>query len=91
MPGVLLLESMAQAGGFLVLNSIPNPETKLIYFSGINNSRFKKIVVPGDQIFFEARLDKFRMGTCRISAIAKVENEVVCEAELLASVVDKES
>ena len=91
MPGVLILEAMAQTGGFLVLNSIPNPETKLMYFSGINNSRFKKTVVPGDQIFFEAKLDKFRMGTCRISAIAKVENEVVCEAELLASVVDRES
>ena len=91
MPGVLILEAMAQTGGFLVLNSIPNPETKLMYFSGINNSRFKKTVVPGDQIFFKAKLDKFRMGTCKISAIAKVNDEVVCEAELLASVVDKEA
>ena len=91
MPGVLILEAMAQTGGFLVLNSIPNPETKLIYFSGINNSRFKKTVVPGDQIFFEATLDKFRMGTCKISAVAKVDGEIVCEAELLASVVDKET
>ena len=91
MPGVLILEAMAQAGGFLVLNSIPNPETKLIYFSGINNSRFKKTVVPGDQIFFEAKLDKFRMGTCKILATAKVNDEVVCEAEILASVVDRES
>ena len=91
MPGVLILEAMAQAGGFLVLNSIPNPETKLMYFSGINNTRFKKTVVPGDQIFFEATLDKFRMGTCKISAIARVDEEIVCEAELLASVVDKET
>ena len=91
MPGVLILEAMAQTGGFLVLNSIPNPETKLIYFSGINNSRFKKTVVPGDQIFFEAKLEKFRMGTCKISAIAKVDDELVCEAELLASIVDRES
>ena len=91
MPGVLILEAMAQAGGFLVLNSIPNPETKLMYFSGINNSRFKKTVVPGDQILFEVTLDKFRMGTCKISAVAKVDGEIVCEAELLASVVDKET
>ena len=82
---------MAQTGGFLVLNSIPNPETKLMYFSGINNSRFKKTVIPGDQILFEAKLDKFRMGTCKISATAMVDDEIVCEAELLASVVDKES
>jgi len=91
MPGVLILEAMAQTGGFLVLNSIPNPETKLMYFSGINNSRFKKTVVPGDQILFEAKLDKFRMGTCKISAVAKVDGEVVCEAEILASVVDRET
>ena len=91
MPGVLILEAMAQTGGFLVLNSIPNPETKLMYFSGINNSRFKKTVIPGDQILFEARLDKFRMGTCKISATAKVDDEIVCEAELLASVVDRET
>ena len=91
MPGVLILEAMAQTGGFLVLNSIPNPETKLMYFSGINNSRFKKTVVPGDQILFKAQLEKFRMGTCKISATAMVDDEVVCEAELLASVVDRES
>ena len=91
MPGVLILEAMAQAGGFLILNSIPNPETKLIYFSGINKSRFKKTVVPGDQIFFEARLAKFRMGTCKILANAKVNGEIVCEAEILASVVDREN
>ena len=64
---------------------------KLIYFSGINNSRFKKTEVPGDQIFFEAKLDKFRMGTCKILAVAKVNDEIVCEAEILASVVDRES
>ena len=91
MPGVLLLEAMAQAGGFLVLNTIPNPETKLMYFTGINNSRFKKIVVPGDQLIFEAELVKFRLGTCKIAAKAFVDNEMVCQAEFLASVVDRRS
>ena len=89
MPGVLLLEAMAQAGGFLVLNSIPNPETKLMYFTGINNSRFKKVVIPGDQLIFEAELVKFRLGTCKISARALVDGKVVCTAEFLSSVVER--
>ena len=88
-PGVLILEAMAQAGGFLVLNSIDNPETKLMYFTGINNSRFKKTVIPGDQIHFEVSLDKFRLGTCKIIGTAKVDDKVVAEAEMMASVVDR--
>ena len=89
MPGVLLLEAMAQASGFLVLNTIPNPETKLMYFTGINNSRFKKVVIPGDQLIFEAKLVKFRLGTCKIVARALVDDKVVCSAEFLSSVVDR--
>ena len=89
MPGVLILEAMAQAGGFLVLNSIDNPETKLMYFTGINKSRFKKIVIPGDQVHFEVKLEKFRLGTCKIHGVAKVDDKLVAEAEMLASVVDR--
>ena len=88
-PGVLILEAMAQAGGFLVLNSIEDPETKLMYFTGINNSRFKKTVIPGDQIHLEVSLDKFRLGTCKIIGTAKVDNNIVAEAEMMASVVDR--
>ena len=68
MPGVLLIESMAQAGGFLVLNSIPNPESKLIYISGIDDTRFKQVVVPGDQLTIKAKLLKFKLNTCKILA-----------------------
>ena len=89
MPGVLILEAMAQAGGFLILNSIPNPDTKLMYFSAINKSRFKKTVIPGDQVIFEVKLLKFRMGTCKISGTASVDGEIVAFAEMMASVVDK--
>jgi UDP-3-O-[3-hydroxymyristoyl] N-acetylglucosamine deacetylase/3-hydroxyacyl-[acyl-carrier-protein] dehydratase len=89
MPGVLLLEAMAQASGFLVLNTIPNPETKLMYFTGINKSRFKKVVIPGDQLIFEAELVKFRLGTCKIIARALVDDKIVCSAEFLSSVVDR--
>jgi UDP-3-O-[3-hydroxymyristoyl] N-acetylglucosamine deacetylase/3-hydroxyacyl-[acyl-carrier-protein] dehydratase len=90
-PGVLILEAMAQAGGFLVLNSIDNPESKLMYFTGINKSRFKKTVIPGDQMHFEVTLDKFRLGTCKISGTAKVNDTIVAEAEMMASVVDRRS
>ena len=90
MPGVLLLEVMAQAGGFLVLNTIPNPETKLMYFTGINKSRFKKVVIPGDQLIIEAELVKFRLGTCKIVARTLVDDKVVCTAEFLSTVVDRE-
>ena len=91
MPGVLILEAMAQAGGFLILNSVPNPETKLMYFSAVNGAKFRKPVIPGDQILFEVSLLRFRMGTCRIKAVAKVDNEVVSQAEFMASVVDRNS
>ena len=90
-PGVLIIEAMAQAGGFLVLNSINKPETKLMYFTGINKSRFIKTVTPGDQIHFEVTLEKFRLGTCKIIGTAKVDNKIVAEAEIMASVVDRNS
>ena len=89
MPGVLILEAMAQAGGFLVLNSIENPESKLMYFTGVNQSRFKKTVTPGDQVIFEVKLDKFKMGTCKLHGVASVDGIPVAEGEILASVVDR--
>ena len=89
MPGVLILEAMAQAGGFLVLNSIENPESKLMYFTGVNQSRFKKTVTPGDQVIFEVKLDKFKMGTCKLYGVASVDGIPVAEGEILASVVDR--
>jgi len=89
MPGVLLIESMAQAGGFLVLNSVENPAKKLMYFSGINNARFKKIVKPGDQLIIYAELMKFKLNTCKISCYIEVDNNKICTAEFLSSIVDR--
>ena len=91
MPGVLLIESMAQAGGFLVLNSIPNPESKLIYISGIDDTRFKKIVVPGDQLNIKAKLLKFKLNTCKISAEIYVNKNLVAQSTFMASVVNRNS
>ena len=91
MPGVLLIESMAQAGGFLVLNSIPNPESKLIYISGIDDTRFKKVVVPGDQLNIKAKLLKFKLNTCKISAEIYVNKELVAQSIFMASVVNRDT
>ena len=89
MPGVLLIESMAQAGGFLVLNTIPSPDSKLMYISAIESTRFKKVVVPGDQLKITARLLKFKLNTCKIEATIHVEGELVAESTFLASVVSR--
>ena len=89
MPGVLLLESMAQAGGFLVLNSVDKPSEKLMYFSGINNARFKKIVKPGDQLIITAKLLKLKLNTCKISCKINVKDKMVCSAEFLSTIVNK--
>ncbi len=88
-PGVLLIESMAQAGGFIVLNSIANPDRKLMYISAIEKTKFKKVVVPGDQMIIEADLIKFKLNTCKIEARIKVESEIVSESTFFATVVDR--
>tara|TARA_B100000676_G_scaffold42921_2_gene40992 strand:+ start:4689 stop:6071 length:1383 start_codon:yes stop_codon:yes gene_type:complete len=89
MPGVLLLESMAQTGGFLVLHSIDEPNKKLIYLSSIKSAKFKEVVQPGDQLLIKAKLDKFKMGTCKIVSSIYVNNKLITECELLASIVNR--
>ncbi len=88
-PGVLLLEIMAQAGGFLVLHSIDEPDKKLIYLSSIKSAKFKEVAKPGDQLIVKAKLDKFKMGTCKIISSIYVDNRLITECELLASVVNR--
>lgn len=91
MPGVLILEAMAQTGGIMLLNSQENPQEKLAYFTGIDNVRFRKPVRPGDQLRFEMELLKFRRSICKMKGQAFVGDTLVCEAELSAAIVDKES
>lgn len=89
MPGVLLIEAMAQCGGVLVMSLMEQPETKLVYFSSIDKARFRKPVLPGDQVEFELEVLKFRRSTCKMAGKAFVAGELVAEAELLAAVVDR--
>ena len=86
MPGVLMLEGMAQTGGILAFYSRPeNIGTKLLYFAGIDKARFRKPVGPGDQIIYHVELLKVKRGIWKLGAIASVDGQKVAEAELMAS------
>ncbi|MCS7077171.1 MAG: bifunctional UDP-3-O-[3-hydroxymyristoyl] N-acetylglucosamine deacetylase/3-hydroxyacyl-ACP dehydratase [Bacteroidia bacterium] len=89
MPGVLQLEAMAQVGGILLLNTIKNPSDVWVYFVAIDNARFKKPVIPGDQIVFELEMVSLKRGICKMNGKATVEGKLVSEAELVASVIPK--
>jgi 3-hydroxyacyl-[acyl-carrier-protein] dehydratase len=86
MPGVLIIEAMAQAGGILAyLTGSVEQRNRLIYFMGMDKVRFRKPVVPGDQIIFEAKMLNFRSKAAKMSGTATVDNQVVAEAQLMAS------
>jgi UDP-3-O-[3-hydroxymyristoyl] N-acetylglucosamine deacetylase/3-hydroxyacyl-[acyl-carrier-protein] dehydratase len=89
MPGVLILEAMAQTGGILLLNSISNPENYLVYFMQINNAKFRKPVLPGDQLVMELQMIQKRSKIAVMAGKAYVDNNLVCEAEFMASIQDK--
>src|SRR5690625_3169237 len=87
-PGVLQVEAMAQTGGILVLNTVPDPENWLTLFLKIENARFKNQVVPGDTVIFTCELlEPIRRGIARMKGIGMVGEKVVSEAELMAQIV----
>ncbi len=89
MPGVLIVESMAQVGGMLLMDELEEPGEKVVYFMTLDNIKFRRPVVPGDQIRQEVEMIQLRGRTCRLRGMAYVEGKVVCEAEMMAMVVDK--
>ena len=89
MPGVLLVEAMAQAGGFLLFSRVEDREDKLIYFTGIDKCRFRKPVVPGDQLIFEVEITATRSTFAKIHGRAVVDGEVVCEADMMSALADR--
>ncbi len=89
MPGVLIVEAMAQAGGLLLLNTIDDPKSKMAYFMGIDRARFRRLVKPGDQLRFELEMIRMRMHACKMEGKAYVGNELVAEAVLMAMVTDQ--
>lgn len=92
MPGVLIIEAMCQAGGFLALKSFDAPHAReeryLIYLAGIDNVRFRQPVIPGDQIIFEVEMLKVRSKVVKMRGIASVDSKRVAEADLMASLGD---
>lgn len=90
MPGVLQLEAMAQVGGILLLNKVPNPDNVWVYLLAFNNARFRKMVIPGDTIVFKLQMDSLKRNICKMQGKGYVDGKIVCEAELIAGVVDKD-
>jgi UDP-3-O-[3-hydroxymyristoyl] N-acetylglucosamine deacetylase / 3-hydroxyacyl-[acyl-carrier-protein] dehydratase len=89
MPGVLIIEAMAQAGGILMLNNIEDPKSKLAFFSSINNAKFRRVVVPGDQLLMEVKLVSRRRNMIQVHGTAYVNGQVAAEADLMAAIVDR--
>src|SRR5271170_6521170 len=90
MPGVLIIESMAQTGGLLLLQEVPDREKKLLYFVAIDNARFRRPVVPGDQLRLEMNVLAWRAGFCKLQGRATVSGEMAAEATLMCKMVDRE-
>lgn len=89
MPGVLILEAMAQVGGVLALKSSPTAGRPAVYLTGVDQAKFRKPVSPGDQIRFEVEVVKRRPPFWKMQAKAFVESDLVCEAELTAMVTEE--
>ncbi|MFL5401401.1 MAG: UDP-3-O-acyl-N-acetylglucosamine deacetylase [Gemmatimonadales bacterium] len=89
MPGVLIIEAMAQVGGMLLLGTIEDPDQKVVYFMSLDNVKFRRPVLPGDQLRCELEMLQNRGRTCRMKGIAYVDGQVVAEAEMMARVVDR--
>lgn len=88
MPGVLIVEAMAQTGGILALNTVPDPENYLTYFMKIDKVKFKNKVVPGDTLIFRLELlTEIRRGICNMKAVAYVRDKIAAEGELMAQIV----
>ncbi len=89
MPAVLIIEAMAQVGGVLLLSTVDDPEGKLVYFLAIDKAKFRKPVLPGDQIRFELELVNLKGPFCKMSGKAFVEGALVAEAELMSKIVER--
>jgi UDP-3-O-[3-hydroxymyristoyl] N-acetylglucosamine deacetylase / 3-hydroxyacyl-[acyl-carrier-protein] dehydratase len=89
MPGVLIIEAMAQVGGLLLMDAIDRPEDKVVYFMTLDNVKWRRPVTPGDQIVFEIEMLQFRRHVCRMKGEGYVDGHLVAEAELMARIVDK--
>ena len=89
MPGVLIIEAMAQVGGMLLLGSVANPDATVVYIMSLDNVKFRRPVKPGDQLRFELDVVQVRGTVCKMRGIGKVDGEVVVEADMAATIRDR--
>jgi 3-hydroxyacyl-[acyl-carrier-protein] dehydratase len=89
MPGVLIVEAMAQVAGVLVLSQIPDRKNKLVLLAGVDGAKFRKPVRPGDQLRIEMKLSKRKATMAKMSGTASVNGAVVAEAEMLCVLADR--
>jgi len=91
MPGVLIIESMAQTGGLLLLLEVPDREKKLLYFVAVDGARFRRPVVPGDQLRLEMTVLSWRGDFCKLEGKATVNGQLAAEATLMCKMMDREA
>jgi UDP-3-O-[3-hydroxymyristoyl] N-acetylglucosamine deacetylase/3-hydroxyacyl-[acyl-carrier-protein] dehydratase len=89
MPGVLIIEAMGQVGGLLLMDAVDKPEDYVVYFMALDNVKWRRPVVPGDQIIFELEMVQFRRHVCRMKGRGLVDGHVVAEADLMARIVER--
>jgi 3-hydroxyacyl-[acyl-carrier-protein] dehydratase len=90
MPGVLIVEAMAQTGGVLVLRSMPDRASKLVLLVGIENARFRKPVVPGDTLRMEIKIVRRKATVVKLAGTATVDGQLVAEVEVMCKLADKQ-
>jgi UDP-3-O-[3-hydroxymyristoyl] N-acetylglucosamine deacetylase/3-hydroxyacyl-[acyl-carrier-protein] dehydratase len=89
MPGVLVIEAMAQVGGLLLMDAVENPDEKVVYFMSLDNVKWRRPVTPGDQLRFELEMLQLRRHVCRMRGMGYVEGQLVAEAEMMARIMDR--
>jgi UDP-3-O-[3-hydroxymyristoyl] N-acetylglucosamine deacetylase/3-hydroxyacyl-[acyl-carrier-protein] dehydratase len=89
MPAVLIIEAMAQTGGVMLLNTVDDPKRYLVYFTRIDKAKFRRPVVPGDQLRFELEMKSLRRGLCTMQGYAYVDGKLAAEAELSSVIVER--
>ena len=89
MPGVLIVEAMAQAAAVMMLRDMPDADEKLVFFTGIDKARFRRTVVPGDQLRMTIECIKSRPTFCKFRGVAEVEGTKAAEAEMMSALVNR--
>ena len=89
MPGVLIVEAMGQVGGLLLMEAVEDPDKKVVYFMSLDNVKWRRPVIPGDQILFEVEMINLRRSVCKMRGKGTVDGKVVAEADMMARIVDR--